>query len=73
VKVLLASSEWLNACVAFERMISVSKDISFNKAKSKQYSRWVIPLVFLLTTLTQIHDPIYRQLIYDANADEQRI
>jgi hypothetical protein len=73
VKVLLASSEWLNACVAFERMISVSKDISFNKAKSKQYSKWVIPLVFLLTTLTQIHDPIYRQLIYDSDADEQRI
>jgi len=73
LKILLASSEWLNACVAFERMISVSKGTSFNKTKSKKYSKWVIPSIFLLTIITQIHDPIYRQLIDDSDADEKRI
>jgi hypothetical protein len=73
LKVLLASSEWLNACVAIERMISVTKGANFNKRKSKNISKWMILSIFILTTLTQIQDPIYRQLIDDSDADEQRI
>jgi hypothetical protein len=32
-KILLALSEWLNACVAFDRMISVAKGPRFDKNK----------------------------------------
>ena len=73
LKVFLASSEWLTACVAFERMISVNKGANFNKIKSQKSSKWVISIVFLLTTLTLIQDPISRRLIDDYDADERRI
>ena len=73
LKIFLTSTEWLNACVAFERMISVNKGTSFNKYKSKLYSKSIILCVFIFTILTQIHDPIYRQLIDDIDQDEQRI
>ncbi|CAF3945990.1 unnamed protein product [Rotaria sordida] len=73
LKVLLASSEWLNACVATERMISVIQSTRFNRQKSKQLAKLVISSVFFVTIITQIHDPIYRQLIDDIDDDEQRI
>jgi hypothetical protein len=63
LKILLASGEWLNACVAVERMFTVIKGPNFNRRKSKK-----IPSIFLLTILTHIHDPIHRKLI-----DEHRI
>ena len=73
LKVFLASSEWLTACVAIERMISVNTGANFNKMKSKKYSKWVIISVFILTTLTLLQDPLYHQLIDDSDVDEQRI
>ena len=73
LKVFLASSEWLTACVAIERMISVSKGVNFNKMKSKKYSKWMIISVFILTTLTFLQDPLCRKLIDDSDVDEQRI
>jgi hypothetical protein len=73
LKVLLASNEWLNACVAIERMISVLKNIRFDKKKSKDISKWVIIIVFVFVILTHIHDPIHRELIDDLDIDEQRI
>jgi hypothetical protein len=73
LKVLLASSEWLNACVAIERMISVIKGTRFNRNRSKHLSKWVVSSIFFLTIITQIHDPIHRQLINDSDGDEQRI
>ncbi|CAF3631381.1 unnamed protein product [Adineta steineri] len=72
-KILLASNEWLNACVAIERMVSASKGTSFNKKKSRKISKWVIISVFILTILTHIHDPLHRKLIDDMATDEQRI
>ncbi len=73
LKVLLASSEWLNACVAIERMTSVIKGSGFNKKKSEQISKWIILCVFILTILTHIHDPLHRELIDDLDIDEHRI
>ena len=73
LKYLLASSEWLNACVAIERMFNVIKGTSFNKEKSKEISKWVILIVFILTIITHIHDPLHRHLIDDFDIDEKRI
>ncbi|CAF1084363.1 unnamed protein product [Adineta steineri] len=72
-KILLASNEWLNACVAIERMVSATKGTSFNKKKSRKISKWVIISVFILTILTHIHDPLHRKLVDDMDTDEQRI
>jgi hypothetical protein len=35
-------------------------------------AKWVIILVVLFTALTHLHDPIYRPLIDDFDANEQR-
>jgi hypothetical protein len=58
LKIVLSSSEWLNASVAIERMFTVIQGASFSKTKSKKVSKWVILSIFLLTILTHIHDPI---------------
>jgi hypothetical protein len=73
LKILLASKEWLNACVAMERMFSVIRSTRFDKIKSRKISKWIIISVFIVTILTHIHDPIHRQLIDDIDIDEKRI
>jgi hypothetical protein len=73
LKVLLVSSEWINACVAIERMINVIKGVNFNKNKSKAIAKRMIFVVIILTILTHIHDPLHRQLINDLDGDQQRI
>ena len=73
LRILVASNEWLIACVAIERLYNASQGVSFDKQKSKQIAKWVIPGVFLLIILSLIHDPIYRNLIDDLDGDQLRI
>ena len=73
LKILLASSEWLNACVAVERMISVTRGTYFSRTQSLDASKYVIMSVFIFVIVTHIHDPISRQLIKDIDGDEERI
>jgi hypothetical protein len=73
LKVLLATSEWLNACVAIERAITVKQSTGFDKKKSKKLSKWVITSVIVLVILTHIHDPLHRELIDDIDIDQPRI
>jgi len=73
LKILLSSNEWLNSCVAIERMISVLKGVPFQKRKSQKLSKWIIILVFVVTILTHLHDPLHRQLIDDIDVNEKRI
>jgi hypothetical protein len=68
---LLAIADWFNACVAVERGITVILDVKFDKTKSKQASRWIIPGIPLLTVVSVLHDPIHRRLSEDE--DEGRI
>jgi hypothetical protein len=64
--------QWLNACVAIERAVTIIKGIRFNKKKSKQIARCTILSLLFLTMITTIHDPIYRKLIYDGNDYEEK-
>ncbi|CAF2718493.1 unnamed protein product [Rotaria sp. Silwood2] len=73
LKSCLASSEWLNACVAMERMFNVIKGMTFNKKKSKIIAKQVTFCVVIITILSHIHDPIHRQVIDDLDGDQQRI
>jgi len=70
LKILLASSDWLNACVAIERIISVNRGVQYNKLRSKHIAKYIVLFVFIITTLSFTHDPIHRQLITDEG--EQR-
>jgi len=70
--VLLATNEWLNACVAIERMLTVLKGANFNKSKSKRIAKWISFIILLLIICTYLHDPLKRELIDDFDIDEKR-
>ena len=63
VKVFLYLDTWLNACVAVERAVHVSKGVRFKKEKSKRIARWIIIILPLLVIATIVHEPIHRDLM----------
>ena len=65
LRVLVSTGDWLNACVAIERVVNIIQGIKFNKQKSIKYARWIILLVFMLTFVSHLYDPIHRQIIHD--------
>ncbi|CAF2727459.1 unnamed protein product [Rotaria sp. Silwood2] len=71
LKFFLHMSNWLNACVAIERVIAVFKGIHFNKKQSKCIARWTLRVLpfFILGTLS--HEFVYRGLFDDY--EEQRV
>ena len=71
VRVLLTVGDWLRACVCVERALTVGKGVGFDPVKSKQISKVVIGLVYLVVVITTLHEPLHRQLVDDAQ--EQRI
>jgi signal transduction histidine kinase len=71
VRLFFTADNWLKACVAIERAITVIKGAYFNKQKSKKIVKWMISIVAILSLLSTIHDPIYRDLMHDE--EEQRI
>ena len=70
LRLLLTTGDWLSACIAVERAVNISQGVSFSKAKSKKLAKQIIPLVFLFTCFTYLHDPLSRSLIDDE--EEQR-
>ncbi|UJR06788.1 hypothetical protein I4U23_011075 [Adineta vaga] len=73
LRILLASSEWLNCCVSIERMFSVIMGTHFQRKKSIRFSKRIIVIIFILVTSTHMHEALYRQLIDDFDIDEHRI
>ena len=71
LKVFLYMDNWLNACVAYERLMIVYKGISFNKMLSQRYARWVIFILPWLVMGSLVHEPMYRNVFDDKV--EQRI
>jgi hypothetical protein len=71
LKVCLYMDNWLNACVALERSITVYKGINFNKLLSKRIARWIIIILPLFIMVSIIHEPLYRDLFDDT--EEKRL
>ncbi|CAF1172988.1 unnamed protein product [Adineta ricciae] len=69
LKMFLYLDTWLNACVAIERAVNVSRGASFNKAKSKRIARWVIMILPLCIILSLIHEPIKRE-VFEFKTDD---
>jgi len=70
LKTFLYTDNWLNACVALERSMTVHKGIKFNKRSSKRVAQWIIFILPFLIAISIIHEPLYRELFDDT--DEQR-
>ncbi|CAF3051659.1 unnamed protein product [Rotaria sp. Silwood2] len=73
LRVCLNMDQWLNACVAIERAITVIKAARFRKKKSKQAAQIIIVLLFIFMIGTSIYDPFYRRLIDEENEDIKRM
>ena len=69
----LNMDQWLNACVAIERTVTIIKCVRFNKEKSKRTAKWVIILLLIFIITIGLDDPIHRRLIDEENEDEKRI
>jgi hypothetical protein len=70
LKLFLYFDAWLNACVAVERAVNVSKGVHFDKTKSKRIARWMIIILPLCIMGTIIHEPLYRGLFaYETEID----
>lgn len=59
------SCEWLNACVALERMIAVKYFAKYSHVKSKLLSKWITPIILILIAGLCIPELIFRQIIMD--------
>ncbi|CAF4465596.1 unnamed protein product [Rotaria magnacalcarata] len=64
-------SNWLNAFVALERMVTVVRGVNFNKKRSKSIARWTVRLLPFVILSTLSHEFVYRGLFDDY--EEQRI
>ncbi|CAF4340835.1 unnamed protein product, partial [Adineta steineri] len=73
IRVGLNLDQWLNACVAIERAMTVIKGVSFNKKKSVKIAKYVIVILIIVIISSNIVDPIYRRLVIIDNNDEKRI
>ncbi len=62
LKFFIYLDSWLNACVAVERTINVSKGISFDKEKSRRIARWILVILPFCIMGTIIHEPVRRDL-----------
>ncbi|CAF4260324.1 unnamed protein product [Rotaria magnacalcarata] len=57
--------DWFHVCIAIERLVTVIININFSLSRSKKIAKLLIFIVSLLTTVSLLHDPIHRRLIYD--------
>ncbi|CAF0936812.1 unnamed protein product [Adineta ricciae] len=62
LKICVYLNAWVNACVAVERAINVSKGIRFDKKKSAYIARWILVILPLVVIGTIVHEPMYRNL-----------
>jgi len=61
----LSLSDWLNACVAIERVVSVTQGTQFNKAKSIRIAKVMILFIIILSFVSDLQDPFHRERMND--------
>ncbi|CAF4100343.1 unnamed protein product [Adineta steineri] len=70
LKLFLYLDGWLNACVAAERAVLMSKGVNFDKKKSKSTARRTILILPFFIFGTLIHELAFRRLfVYETGLD----
>ena len=67
LRICLVYNQWLNACVAIERALTVRQGPKFVKSQSQRTAKVLVWLVLSIITCSYIHDPINRGLIIEEN------
>jgi hypothetical protein len=65
LKRFLYLDNWLNACVAIERTITVLQGITFNKNRSRKVAKWTTILLFFIIACLFIPQICHLHLFYD--------
>ena len=72
LKLFLYVDNWFNACVATERFVHIMKGPTFDKTKSIRMARWVILILPVCILATLLHEPLYRELFENKDANDRR-
>ena len=67
LKLCLYLDGWLNACVAIERTVNVSKGVNFDKKMSRHAARRIILILPIFIMFSIVHEPIHHQLFEYTN------
>jgi len=70
LQVCVSLCDWLTACVACERTVSVYKGVNFNSKQSVRAVKFVIPSLTILFILTSLHQVFTHVLIVDPESDD---
>jgi hypothetical protein len=73
LRICLNTDQWLSACVAMERAMTVSKGVRVDKKKTKRVAKFVIVVLIFLIVGSTVHDPIYRRLVEEDDDNAKRI
>ncbi|CAF1503122.1 unnamed protein product [Adineta ricciae] len=71
LRICLNMDQWLNACIALERAVTVIQGAQFNRKKSKTSAKKIIIILLICNISTSIHDPIYRGLSEEENENNE--
>ncbi|CAF5226336.1 unnamed protein product, partial [Rotaria magnacalcarata] len=69
----LDMNQWMNACVAVERAVTMIRAARFNKKKSKKMAKLVIGILLIFVIGTSVYDPLHRRIVEEDNEDGKRI
>ncbi|CAF1443748.1 unnamed protein product, partial [Adineta ricciae] len=72
LRICLIMDQYLNACVALERAITIVRSVHFDKSKSKRLAKKIVIILFIVIISTSIHDPIYRRLFGEVENDDKK-
>ena len=72
LRICLEMDQWLNACIALERVITAIQGARFDKKQSRKAAKFIVIFLYLIIIGTSIHDPIYRRIILETNEDEDK-
>ena len=70
IQVCLCLDQWLNACVAIERVVTTKRGAKFKKEKSRNIAKGIIFLVIVITMASLAHDPYFRLVFVDDNEND---
>ena len=65
LKIVIYTDNWLNACVAIERVVSTLQGITFNKRKSKWVAERMIPFMCVINAVLLVPQQIYLYIYND--------
>ena len=73
VRVCLSFDQWLNACVAIERTITIMKGVNFDTKKSRRAAKFIMIILLLIVVGSCIHDPFYRRVLDDDVGEDDEV